>query len=84
MNTSVEEPEETIAHTKGRNNINDIKPESKKRQRSKALSSECVERSRQDEREEEVENSLEEEKFRMMSWDVLKDAFERFSEGGDI
>ena len=26
----------------------------------------------------------EEEKFRMMSWDVLKDAFERFSEGGDI
>ena len=58
MNTSVEEPEETIAHTKGRNNINDIKPESKKRQRSKALSSECVERSRQDEREEEVENSF--------------------------
>ena len=26
----------------------------------------------------------EEEKFRMMSWDVLKDAFERFSEGGDM
>ena len=81
--TSVEEPEDTMVHVKG--NI-DITPESKKRQRSKAVSSEYVSNVRDKKMSEKRRSRIlsEEEKFRTMGWNVLKDAFERFSEGGDV
>ena len=84
--TSGGEPEETMAHMKGRNNISNITPESKKRQRSKALSSEYVSNIPDKKMSEKRKSRIlsEEEKFRMMGWDVLKDALERFSEGGDV
>ena len=81
--TSVEESEETMADVKGWNDTNDITPESKKRQHLKALSSEYM--SNVPEKNMSESSILsEEEKFRMMGWDVLKDAFGRFSEGGDV